>query len=90
MVWTPDHKISWASAVVAELVQNLEILSIHHDYMRIAEVSHVKEALFWIGRECDSTSRITLTIAIDEHLRDIGAVNVEYLDALVGTIRDVH
>src|SRR5262245_16172387 len=89
MVWTPQHKIPGSSAVVAELVQDLKALAIHHHDVCIAEVGHIEEALFWIGRECNPTSRITLTITVDERLRDVLAVNREDLDAFVGTIRNV-
>ena len=90
MVWTPQYKIPWRSAVIAELVQDFKAFAIHHHDVRIAEVGYIEESLFWIGRECDSTSSITLTITVDERLRDVLAVDREYLDALVGAIRNVY
>ena len=90
MVWTSQHKIPWGSAVIAELVQDFKALAIHHHDVCISEVGHIEESLFWIGRECDSASSITLTITVDERLRDVLAVDREYLDALVGTIRNVY
>jgi hypothetical protein len=90
MVWTPQHKIPRRSAVIAELVQDFKVLAIHNYDVCIAEVGHIEESLFWIGRECDSTGSITLTITVDERLRDVLAVDREYLDAFVGTIRDVY
>src|SRR5262245_19322908 len=90
MVRTSQHKIPRGSTVIAELVQDFKAFAIHHHDVCIAEVGYIEESLFWIGRECDSTRSIALGITVDESLRDVLAVDGEYLDALVGTIRNVY
>src|SRR5207249_1821787 len=71
------NEVSRSAAAISELVQEPEGLPVQHDDVCVAEIGDVQETLLGIRGERHAACGISRTIAVDENLRHVLAIDRE-------------